>query len=270
MPKNGGGFTVIEGFRQDGPRTSSHRFPTHWKTGQVPRGYSRNKTFRNVRGDLAIALAVAEERVCALLRDRIVVGRELHNTVLQSLNTLRLAFRPKRPCRSSTIPSTARRCRQALEQAAQKLRRLILELESGAVKNFNLDSELRRLVSTYRTISPLPISLDVRARALEFLTQEEELGLLTVAREALSNCVRHADASQAAVSLRTHRTRVALTIRDNGKGFSRSGPRSSGYGLANIAACVEKLGWTLDIKSRTGRGTIIKVEYVPGPILSAV
>jgi signal transduction histidine kinase len=91
-----------------------------------------------------------------------------------------------------------------------------------------------------------------------------------VAREALSNCVRHAEASNATITLYSRRTRIGLTIGDDGKGFSPADRRSTGYGLTNMAACLEMLGWQLSIRSQIGRGTVITAEYVSEPILSAV
>ncbi|WP_455389179.1 sensor histidine kinase, partial [Petrachloros mirabilis] len=225
------------------------------------------------RGELALALIMAEERASALLLDRSRLGRQLHNDVLRSLSAVSLSYRNNRRVKSDAASRTVGHgdlLIAQIDRAALNLRQIIQQIESSRVTRFSLVSELRRLVDTYRSISSMTIRLHIRQSAVEFLTQEEEHELLVVAREALSNCVRHAEASRATIALRTRRTKVALTISDDGKGFASSDRRTSGYGLANITERVEKLGWQLHIQSEIGRGTLIRVEYLLEPILSAV
>ncbi len=266
------GFTIIEGFRhspmEPARHSSSHRGPCQTSTDRPRR--SRNQ---NVRGDLALALIAAEERVGALLEDRSWLGRELQRCVLRSLNAISLSLHEERRRKSRGVAGNARPgdlVTKQIVQTARDLRRLILRLESGTMHRFSLAVELRRLVATYKPVSPLAVTLDIRPGALECLTQEEAHVLLTVAREALSNCVRHAEASNATITLYSRRTRIGLTIGDDGKGFSPADRRSTGYGLTNMAACLEMLGWQLSIRSQIGRGTVITAEYVSEPILSAV
>ncbi|HLZ35398.1 MAG TPA: ATP-binding protein [Nitrospira sp.] len=269
------GFTIIEGFRQPAPMEPARHSPMNLnlESCQTSTDTVRHVPAHKVQGDLALALIAAEERVGALLEDRSWLGRELQHCVLKSLNAISLGLRAGRRIKSTVSAGNAGPedflIRQ-IDQVARDLRRLILRLESGTVHRFSLASELRRLVATYRPLSPLAVSLDIRRSALECLTQEEAHELLTVAREALSNCVRHAEATAATITLRCRRTGIALTVCDDGKGFSLSDRPSVGYGLARMAARMEKLGWQLSIRSQIGRGTRIMAEYVPGPVLSAV
>jgi signal transduction histidine kinase len=147
---------------------------------------------------------------------------------------------------------------------------MIHGLEFGKVEEFDLASELRILVDTYAQIGKLRIAIKLQATALEILTGEEEREILNIVREALSNCVRHARASRATVTLRTRGPRVRLAIGDDGTGFDSSMNQFAGYGLANMATRAKKLGGQLTIRSRVGRGTRIIAEFSLEPILIPV
>lgn len=273
MAQDSCGFTIIEGFREPASTEPARPSTHNRESRQTSSDNAWPGQSQNVRGDLALALVAAEERLGALLEDRSRLGRELHQRILGSLNAVSLTLRANPTRGSKATEGTARAgdsVTKQIDRVVRDLRQLILRLESGALHRFSLTSELRRLVAAYTSISPLAVTLDIRPNALACLTQEEAHELLTVAREALSNCVRHAEASRATIALHSRRTRIAFTVCDDGKGFSPTDRQRTGYGLTDMASRVEKLGWQLSISSQIGRGTRITAEYAPGPVLSAV
>jgi signal transduction histidine kinase len=147
---------------------------------------------------------------------------------------------------------------------------MIRELESGTVQEFDLSSELNTLRTTYEQTGRLRVKLDLQRTALEVLTNEEEREILNIAREALSNCARHAHASCATVSVRMRETRIRVTIQDDGVGFSTAVDHPCGYGLANMEARAKKLGGTLRVQSKTGGGTQVTAEFSLEPVLTPV
>jgi len=79
--------------------------------------------------------------------------------------------------------------------------------------------------------------------------------LFRIAQEALTNIVRHAHASSAALALEIAHDAVTLTIADNGSGFDVTHAfvgRRSGVGLRNMRERVEALGGTLALSSQPG------------------
>ncbi len=102
---------------------------------------------------------------------------------------------------------------------------MIQGLDVGVVREFDLMTELQALKSTYAQIGSMQISLDLHPAAIEVLTKEEEREILSIAREALSNSVRHARATQAAISIRKRGDRIRLRISDDGRGFDRGNGR---------------------------------------------
>lgn len=147
---------------------------------------------------------------------------------------------------------------------------MIRELESGSVQAFDLSSELAALCATYEQSGRLQIKLDLQRRAVDVLTNEEEREILNIVREALSNSVRHAHATEVVVSLRMRGARIRASILDDGIGFSTADGRPRGYGLANMEARAKRLGGTLTVQSRTGEGTQVIAEFSLEPLLVSV
>lgn len=224
-------------------------------------------------GDLTLALRASEQRLSALLEDRGRIGRDLHDCVLQSLYAIGLSVAQTRRASSPTPQAKRPSEDQAIVQLnslIHQIRQMIHGLEYGTVETFDLASELQILVDTYTQAGPLQIALDLQPAAMDVLTGEEEREILNIVREALSNSVRHAHASQATVTLQKRGSRIRLAIGDNGTGLTPNKKQVAGYGLANMAARAKKLGGHLKIRSHVGLGTHIIAEFSLEPILSPV
>jgi signal transduction histidine kinase len=81
-------------------------------------------------------------------------------------------------------------------------------------------------------------------------------------KEALTNVVRHAQASEVHLSIRVERDQLSLTVSDNGRGFSQAVPTEAMDGIANMRARIEKLGGKFEIAGNAGSGTTVQF-YVP-------
>jgi two-component system, NarL family, sensor kinase len=221
--------------------------------------------------DLAQALRASEQRLSALLEDRGRIGRDLHDCVLQSLYAIGLNLEqscgPQSPVSRRGRASGSHVVDQ-LNALIHDIRRMITGLERGTVEAFDLSAELRGLAQTYAQAGRLQITLDVQPSAVEILTGEEEREIVNIVREALSNCARHARATEVQVVLQTRGTRVRLAIVDNGTGFEPHHGRLTRYGLKNMAARAKKLGGQLSVRSRLGHGTKIIAEFALEPVLA--
>jgi signal transduction histidine kinase len=85
-----------------------------------------------------------------------------------------------------------------------------------------------------------------------------------VAREALNNIVKHADATEVCIRANGSNNSFHLEIADNGSGFDTVSARPDGLGLESMKRRVESLGGTFSLESSPGAGTkiliTIKVE----------
>ena len=267
------GFKIIDGFRQSPDKTAQQQASLaqeilHNATNSLP--CLLNEQIRN---SLASALTASEQRLSALLHDRSRIGRELHDSVLQALYAIGLSLERNPGLRSGTPQAVRLSRNQATDQLnklIQEIRRMILSVESDNVDPFMLVSELQALARTFEGVSELRIRVEVDPDAEEILTGEEARELVTIAREALNNCVRHARATRIVIALRQIGAQVRLSIRDNGAGFEVGHGHVKGIGFAHMENRVRKIGGRLDIRTTVGRGTCITADVYLEPILTTV
>jgi signal transduction histidine kinase len=79
--------------------------------------------------------------------------------------------------------------------------------------------------------------------------------LANLAREALSNSLRHAKPHRVTIALRSEPEAVCLEISDDGEGFDPKAPPRHGVGLASMARRTAEMGGSLEIQSAAGKGT---------------
>ena len=92
------------------------------------------------------------------------------------------------------------------------------------------------------------------------VTTKERHNLFMAVKEALNNVLKHARATEVRVSLAAENGKLAITINDNGTGFSRDQERSSGDGLRNMKQRLEQIGGQLAVESSPGQGTTVRME----------
>jgi len=210
------------------------------------------------------AFNAMQQRVEGLIQDRSRIGRDLHDSVLQSLYAIGLSL----GAASSTAPlhpQNAQRLQDhvvaQLNHLIQEVRAMIASLNSGTIREFHLSAELASLQQIYEQAASLRIELDLQPKAIDTLTNEEEEEIVNIVREALSNCARHANATRVAVALRLEGKTVRLDIVDNGDGFALTGNPRRGYGLANMESRARKLGGTLHVHPTIGGGTTVAIAF---------
>ena len=266
-------FRILDGFRQS-PGKLAHQCAALVPVISRDRDQSFSFLLHEQGGsNLAAALKASEQRLSALLHDRSRIGRELHDSVLQALYAIGLTLEQTPGLRRGAPQAVPRSRDQAADQLhslIQDIRRMILSVESDCVDPFRLVSELQALAQTVERVSEVRIRVGVNPAAEEILTGEEARELVTIAREALSNCVRHARATRIVIALRHIGSRVQLSICDNGSGFAVEHGPAKGIGFAHMEDRVRKIGGRLDIQSTVGRGTCIIAHVYLEPILTTV
>ena len=263
------GFRLLNGFRDSALTVRSNHAP--WPSRRTERSsvYRENQRMEEPMD----TLRAMEQRLSALLEDRTHIGRDLHDCILQSLYAIGLNIEVEWRGHRQTTPESEQTHAHTVKQINRlihDIRQMIHGLDEGVVQEFDLMTELQTLKSAYDQIGQVQIRLDLHPAAIDVLTKEEEREILSIVREALSNCVRHAKATHAAISIRKRGDRIRLQISDDGCGFAMGDGRPQGYGLANMTARAKKIGGTLRIQSEEGRGTDIIAEFLLEPILTPV
>lgn len=264
---------IIDGFRQSPPPNRHHQAGHGAGVTQYREHDFFSKPAAPAGGQLTVALKATEARLSSLLEDRTRISRDLHDSVLQSLYAIGLNLETSHRAASSPRPGADRAYTHAVDQLnhlIHEVRGMIKGLTDGSVQDVNLNEELRKLAGSYEQIGGVTVALGLQPSALDVLTREEEQEILNIVREALSNCIRHAQATHIDVTVRAHHNRIRVSVRDDGKGFTVTGSSPKGYGLMNMETRAKKLGGRLLLQSKPGHGTRITAEFLLEPILTPV
>jgi signal transduction histidine kinase len=209
----------------------------------------------------AYALQV-EEMAAANERNRL--ARELHDSVTQTIFGLTLSAEAARilldrdPIRAA---GQLDHIQELAKNALAEMRALIQQLHPAPVDAEGLIPCLRRLAAERRVSYGLNVDLKISGERRLPVTIEREL--FQVAKEGLSNIIKHAQADQAAIMLMLEdQNRVTMCIEDDGIGFDADAlqPSPGHLGLTSMSERVHALGGTLSIETRPGMGTRIRVE----------
>lgn len=197
---------------------------------------------------------VSQSQLDRSLEERIRLGRELHDNISQTLYAVGLTLESVR--HHAGLPPVAQ---QRLDQSLQELRRLnrevrayIRDLEPDTVFG---ESFAVALSSMLASAAPgVSVEQRVQEEALRSVPPQHASELINIVREAVSNSVRHGQATHITVRAAQDEGRLALVVTDNGRGFAPE-VRASGHGLANMRARAAALGAQLSVDSAPGKGT---------------
>jgi two-component system nitrate/nitrite sensor histidine kinase NarX len=143
--------------------------------------------------------------------------------------------------------------RDGLNSSYHQLRELLSTFRLQ-IKGADLGVAFAETTAEFADRGDLPIELEISTGSL-ILTPNEEIHLLQITREALSNVIKHAQASQAWVSLQLQPDdTLQLLIEDNGIGIQKSAVTHH-YGMAIMEERARALHGTLQYLTRDGGGT---------------
>ena len=207
----------------------------------------------------AIALATArmheaaEERAraeaTAAERDRLL--GEVHDSLTQRLVSIRVHLDAGQLEQAST----------AARDALAETRLTLLGLASSPLNGQTLDAALRSEAAWAQSTGGLEVRY-VSAGTPAAMEDSLAHGVLRVAREALTNIVRHARARSVRLGLMYEPTAVTLLVQDDGQGFDpKAGWPGDRFGLRALTERARVLGATVDVDSLAGWGTRIRARF---------
>jgi signal transduction histidine kinase len=200
----------------------------------------------------------------AVLEDRERIAKELHDGVIQALFAVGLGLQGS--AMLARDPDLQRRIGGAVEELDRvigDLRNYIFGLRPGILADRQLDQALRGLAEEleYKAGVVTVVEVDPQAAAAVADVAAE---VVQLAREALSNVSRHAQATTCRVSLFEEDARVVVEVDDDGRGFDPAKVRAGGQGLGNLRSRALAIGGQVTIDSHQGEGTRVRVE-LPRP-----
>jgi two-component system, NarL family, sensor histidine kinase DevS len=205
-------------------------------------------------------LGQSEARLRQLFDERERMAQDLHDSTIQSLFALGLSLeRCQRLVAAShqEVAAQLDRTVTGLRTIIRDLRGYLFGSEVPVSDERALEVALTSLVNDMNNASHRHFRLEVSAAAINRLTANQVQHLLPIAREALSNSLRHSGAHSGGLSLQLHQGWVRLIVEDDGVGFDVATLKRRGHGLTNMEARITKMGGRLEVVSGTGQGTRI-------------
>jgi PAS domain S-box-containing protein len=199
----------------------------------------------------------------ATIEERQRLSRELHDSVSQALYGIVLGARTARTLLERDPQAAAEPLQYVLtlaEDALAEMRAMIFELRPDSLETEGLVAALLRQSDLMRARYKLVI--DAALSEEPALPLEAKEALYRIAREAMNNIARHAQAQRVTIRLQSAPDSVTLEISDDGRGFDASASYAGHMGLQSMRERAERLKATCEIASSPGQGTTLRV-HVP-------
>ncbi|MCB1725903.1 MAG: GAF domain-containing protein [Gammaproteobacteria bacterium] len=211
-----------------------------------------------------------EARRLSIMEERTTLAHELHDSLAQTLASLRFQVRLLEDLLtqeggSEAVTKDAQRIRAGLDEAHIELRELLNSFRAP-VDQRGLVSALEKLVERFGRETGTHVLFQNECREPN-LSSAEEMQMLRVAQECLANIRKHAHAHTVRVLLSCRSGGAyCLLIEDDGVGFedaAKSGRPGEHIGLSIMEERARRLGGNLRIESEVGEGTRVELTYQP-------
>ena len=235
----------------------------------------QDQLLRSCADQLAIALSLQEtkeqEHRLAMLSERTVIARELHDSLAQSLSYLKIQV--ARLQKSHDMEKFDRQqpiideLREGLSSAYRHLRELLTTFRLK-IDDEGLEGAILQTINQLRARSEMNIELNYALKDVP-LNPSEEIHLLQILREASQNATNHSQGKNLSISLsQLNDKSIELIIKDDGIGLPEAPEKLNHYGLAIIKERSRHLDAKLSVnstlKNDTTKGhTEIKLQFNP-------
>jgi two-component system, NarL family, nitrate/nitrite sensor histidine kinase NarX len=205
-----------------------------------------------------------EKHRLAVLEERSVIARELHDSIAQSLSYLKIQVARLELSidQGRDVRAIADELKSGLNAAYRELRELITTFRLR-IDERGFNAALQETISEFSEKLGFPVQLSNNLSGIA-LSANEEMHVIRIIREGLSNIERHADASTASVDIAVDAGHtVCVRISDDGRGFDPEQTPTDHFGTSIMRDRSLILEGTLDIQSAPSIGTTITLCFLP-------
>jgi signal transduction histidine kinase len=207
-------------------------------------------------------LATIDAMIAGQEKERQQLARDLHDSVGATLAAARLQFEHLQKHKGSlkNEDDIFKKIGQLLEEAYTEVRSMAHIKNSGVIAKFGLLPAIEKLA---RNISVSKLNIEVQDFGLnKRISNTLEITIFRIIQELVTNIIKHANATQASISLTQHSSTLNIIIEDNGIGFSpkQVTSKKDGMGLSSIERRVEHLEGVIEIDSNPNKGTTILID----------
>ena len=195
-------------------------------------------------------------------KERQRLASDLHDSVGATLAAAKLQFDhlSNNKEKINTMEELFVKTGALLDQAYSEVRSMAHLKNSGVIAKKGLLPAVEKLAKNASTTDGLQIEVQDFGLT-EKLEGSLEISIFRIIQELVTNIIKHAQASEANISITQHEDTIAIIIEDNGRGFNtRIQSNNDGMGLSSIEKRIEHLEGSLEVDSTPGRGTNILID----------
>ena len=195
--------------------------------------------------------------------ERTRLAREMHDELGQTLTALKidLSWLARRLLqeREPLLEKTAS-MGELIDEAIQTVKRIATELRPGVLDDLGLADAIEWQTQELGKRTDIRFRFNASPEQV-IVDRDRSTAIFRICQEALTNVVRHADATRVSVSLKKRSGRISLRIRDNGKGVEESQILDPGaLGLLGMRERARDWGGEVAITGAPGKGTLVVVS----------
>lgn len=228
--------------------------------GRRPAGRSRRPSRERGAPSVAFRLELAREE------ERARVARELHDELGQVLTSLKLEFmwlvdqlRNSEPKPGIQLVNKLQSLIGLIEVSIQSVRQISGDLRPAVLDHLGLREAIQWEATKFEARTGIRCRLAWQLKN-EPADRTRQLAMFRILQEALTNVVRHAHAGAVRIGMRERGRTLTLTIRDNGRGITKSELTSvESIGLLGMSERARLLGGRVTVAGAPGRGTTVTV-----------
>jgi signal transduction histidine kinase len=188
------------------------------------------------------------------------LARELHDEVGQALTAAKISLQSAMSDAGAALTARLQETISILERLLGQVRQISINLRPPMLDDLGLVPALRALLDQLGSRASVTVRFSEK-NVPEDLDAKIQTTCFRIAQEAITNAMRHANATQIDVDLRSEKGKLRLLIRDNGIGFDVGSvpAQTAGLGLIGIKERAVLVGGRTKIVSSPDKGTSIEV-----------
>lgn len=237
-------------------------------TNQVGRSFTQAEVqlAETIVADISSAIENArllkQTKAVAAEEERSRIARELHDSVTQTMYSVSIVAEALPRMIDRNLDEAKRNAsylRQSTLGALAEMRSLLFELRPETLAKARLDVLLQQLADVLTGRTRVPV--DVTLIGDSTVPADVKIAFYRIAQEIFNNIHKHAQATQAWVTLQRKPEALILTIRDNGQGFDPAAVPEERLGLMIMQERASEIGADFSVESAPGRGTHITLAW---------
>ena len=216
---------------------------------------------------IIIRNGVAHKQKLALMEERSIIARELHDSLGQLLSFLKIQIsllKKSLLAENENIKVEAQidEINNGINTAYQQLRELLATFRL-TIKEPNLKAAIKAMLVQLKAQTNIPIHLDYQL-APQLLQANQHIHILQLIREATLNAIKHAKATRINIYCKTLKNgMLQIDIRDDGIGLAHLKEKQQHFGIGIMHERANKLAGTVEFNSNAEGGTSVSLSFPP-------